>query len=54
MLAIMASSSNGPESSWMGQGWLAVLGPENLSYNDLAAIMTDVLDLREPSQMGNA
>ncbi len=31
------------DRSWSGQGGLAVLGPENLSFNDMAAIMTDVL-----------
>ncbi|BCM88919.1 NAD(P)H azoreductase [Abditibacteriota bacterium] len=31
------------DRSWTGQGGLAVLGPEDLSYNDIAAIMTDVL-----------
>ena len=31
------------DSSWTGQGGLAVLGPEDLSFNDLAAIMTEVL-----------
>ena len=31
------------DPSWTGQGGLAVLGPEDLSHNDLAAIMTDVL-----------
>ncbi|MDQ2712255.1 MAG: NmrA family NAD(P)-binding protein [Acidobacteriota bacterium] len=30
------------DKSWTGQGGLAVLGPEDLSYNDMAAIMTDV------------
>lgn len=29
--------------SWTGQGGLAVLGPEDLSQNDMAAIMTAVL-----------
>ena len=29
--------------SWSGTGGLAVMGPENLSSNDMAAIMTDVL-----------
>jgi uncharacterized protein YbjT (DUF2867 family) len=29
--------------SWTGQGGLAVLGPEDLSMNNMAAIMTDVL-----------
>jgi uncharacterized protein YbjT (DUF2867 family) len=31
------------DRSWTGQGGLAVLGPEDLSLNDMAAIMTDVL-----------
>ena len=31
------------DKSWTGQGGLAVLGPEDLSFNDVAAIMTDVL-----------
>ena len=31
------------DKSWTGQGGLAVLGPEDLSHNDLAAIMTEVL-----------
>ena len=31
------------DPSWTGQGGLAVLGPEDLSFNDLAAIMTEVL-----------
>ncbi len=31
------------DSSWTGQGGIAVLGPEDLSFNDLAAIMTEVL-----------
>ncbi len=31
------------DKSWTGQGGLAVLGPENLSLNDMAAIMTEVL-----------
>ena len=31
------------DPSWTGQGGLAVLGPEDLSFNDAAAIMTDVL-----------
>lgn len=31
------------DRSWSGQGGLAVLGPEDLSLNDMAAIMTDVL-----------
>jgi uncharacterized protein YbjT (DUF2867 family) len=29
--------------SWTGQGGVAVLGPEDLSINDMAAIMTEVL-----------
>jgi uncharacterized protein YbjT (DUF2867 family) len=31
------------DRSWKGQGGLAVLGPEDLSFNDMAAIMTAVL-----------
>ncbi len=31
------------DSAWTGQGGLAVLGPEDLSFNDMAATMTDVL-----------
>jgi uncharacterized protein YbjT (DUF2867 family) len=31
------------DKSWTGQGGLAVLGPEDLSHNDMAAIMTEVL-----------
>ena len=31
------------DKSWTGQGGLAVLGPEDLSYDDMASIMTDVL-----------
>ena len=31
------------DRSWTGQGGLAVLGPEDLSCNDLAATMTEVL-----------
>ncbi len=31
------------DTSWTGQGGLAVLGPEDLSCDDQAAIMTDVL-----------
>ena len=31
------------DPSWTGQGGLAVLGPEDLSFNDMAAIMTEVL-----------
>jgi uncharacterized protein YbjT (DUF2867 family) len=31
------------DRSWTGQGGVAVLGPEDLSVNDMAAIMTDVL-----------
>ncbi len=30
------------DTSWTGNGGLAVLGPEDLSFNDMAAIMTDV------------
>jgi uncharacterized protein YbjT (DUF2867 family) len=31
------------DKSWSGQGGLAVLGPEDLSWNDIANIMTEVL-----------
>ena len=31
------------DSSWSGQGSVAVLGPEDLSFNDMAQIMTGVL-----------
>ena len=31
-------------TSWAGQGGLAVLGPEDLSQHDMAAILTDVLN----------
>ena len=31
------------DPSWTGQGGLAVLGPEDLSFNDMAAIMTETL-----------
>ncbi len=31
------------DRSWTGQGGVAVLGPEDLSCNDMAGIMTDVL-----------
>ncbi|MFZ0501127.1 MAG: NmrA family NAD(P)-binding protein [Steroidobacteraceae bacterium] len=31
------------DRSWTGRGGLAVLGPEDLSINDMAAIMTEVL-----------
>lgn len=31
------------DESWRGQGGLAVLGPEDLSCNDMASIMSDVL-----------
>lgn len=34
------------DRSWTGQGGRAVLGPEDLSFNDLAAIMTDVIGKR--------
>ncbi|MGA9912343.1 MAG: NAD(P)H-binding protein [Paraburkholderia sp.] len=30
--------------SWCGQGHVAVLGPEDLSFNDMAQIMSEVLD----------
>ena len=32
------------DDSWNGQGHVAVLGPEDLSFNDMAQIMSDVLD----------
>ncbi len=32
------------DSSWSGQGHLAVLGPEDLSSNDMARIMSEVLE----------
>ena len=31
------------DPSWTGQGGLAVLGPEDLSFDDMAAVMTEVL-----------
>jgi uncharacterized protein YbjT (DUF2867 family) len=31
------------DKSWKGQGGFAVLGPEDLSCNDMAAIMTEAL-----------
>ncbi len=31
------------DRAWTGQGSVAVLGPEDLSYNDMAQVMTDVL-----------
>ncbi|MBX5460455.1 MAG: NmrA family transcriptional regulator, partial [Steroidobacteraceae bacterium] len=31
------------DSSWTGRGSVAVLGPEDLSFNDMARIMSDVL-----------
>jgi uncharacterized protein YbjT (DUF2867 family) len=31
------------DDTWTGQGHIAVLGPEDLSWNDMAAIMSDVL-----------
>jgi uncharacterized protein YbjT (DUF2867 family) len=31
------------DHSWSGQGHLAVLGPEDLSFNDMAQIMSEVL-----------
>ncbi len=31
------------DRTWTGQGGSAVLGPEDLSFNDMAAIMSDVL-----------
>lgn len=32
------------DRSWTGQGGVAVLGPEDLSINEMAAIMSDVLE----------
>ena len=32
------------DQSWSGTGHVAVLGPEDLSYNDMARIMSEVLD----------
>ncbi len=32
------------DGSWSGRGHVAVLGPEDLSFNDMAIIMSDVLD----------
>jgi uncharacterized protein YbjT (DUF2867 family) len=32
-----------PSRSWTGQGGVAVLGPEDLSINEMVSIMTDVL-----------
>ncbi len=32
------------DGSWSGNGHLAVLGPEDLSFNDMAQIMSEVLD----------
>jgi uncharacterized protein YbjT (DUF2867 family) len=32
------------DRTWSGQDHIAVLGPEDLSFNDMAAIMSDVLD----------
>ena len=34
------------DSSWSGQGHVAVLGPEDLSFNDMAEIMSEVLGKR--------
>jgi uncharacterized protein YbjT (DUF2867 family) len=31
------------EASWSGVGYAAVLGPEDLSFNDMAAVISDVL-----------
>ena len=31
------------DPSWTGQGGLAVLGPEDLSFDDMASVMTEVL-----------
>jgi uncharacterized protein YbjT (DUF2867 family) len=32
------------DESWSGNGHIAVLGPEDLSFNDMARIMSEVLD----------
>jgi uncharacterized protein YbjT (DUF2867 family) len=32
------------DDTWTGAGSVPVLGPEDLSFDDMAAIMTDVLD----------
>jgi uncharacterized protein YbjT (DUF2867 family) len=32
------------DRSWTGQGGIAVLGPEDLTFDEMAAIMTDVLN----------
>jgi uncharacterized protein YbjT (DUF2867 family) len=32
------------DTSWSGQGHVAVLGPEDVSFNDMAQIMSEVLD----------
>jgi uncharacterized protein YbjT (DUF2867 family) len=32
------------DHSWSGDRELPVMGPEDLSFNEMAAIMTDVLD----------
>jgi uncharacterized protein YbjT (DUF2867 family) len=44
------------DRSWTGQGGVAVLGPEDLSFNDMASIMTDVLGqpIRFQSMPGEA
>ena len=44
------------DPSWTGQGGVAVLGPEDLSYDDMAAIMTEVLgrSIRFQSVPGDA
>ena len=44
------------DPSWTGQGGLAVLGPEDLSFDELAAIMTEVLGkpIRFQPVSGNA
>jgi uncharacterized protein YbjT (DUF2867 family) len=41
------------DRSWSGQGGVAVLGPENLSRNDMAAILTEVLGRPVHSQEAN-
>jgi len=32
------------DTSWSGQGHVAVLGPEDVSFNDMADVMSDVLE----------
>ncbi len=44
------------DKTWTGQGGLAVLGPEDLSFNDMALILSDVLgrDIRFQQVSGDA